>query len=85
MHAISAPHQQCAMGFLSGESRRMIIQDMRTSNLPGPTPLNYLGIPSMATGIQLTHCGSLRKIVIAAKFNITMPDGWPKIRNHKST
>ena len=78
-YAISVPHQQCAVGFLNGESRRMIVQDV-TSNPPwAPTTLNFPGISPLATSIPLTNCGPLRKIVIAAKFNVTVPVGWPKL------
>ena len=75
-----APGQQCAMGFLNKKSLRMIVnapRDTYSSN-----SFSFLGIPPMAMSMSmpLTQSGYLSKMVIAARFDVLMPGGWPELQ-----
>ena len=67
------------MGFLNKQSLRMIVEttgdvycDIMSFSFPG--------IPDSAMSMSFTQSGPLRKIVIAARFNIHVPDGWPELQ-----
>ena len=67
------------MGFLNEQSLRMIVEapwntyDAESFSFPGISYLDNMNMP-------FTQSGPLRKMVIAARFNISVPDGWPELQ-----
>ena len=79
-HSAAPPDQQCAMGFLNEDSLRMIVHAPR--NTYSSRAFSFLGIPPMAMSMSmpLTQSGHLSKMVIAARFDVSMPGGWPELQ-----
>ena len=78
---LAAPSgQQCTMGFLNEESLRMIVD--APTNAYSSRSFSFPGIPPMAMSMSmpLSQSGPLRKMVIAARFNATIPVGWPELQ-----
>ena len=69
--SIASPNQWCASDFFNQQTLR----DFQASR-----SLYFPGIPPLAMSMPFTHCGLLRRIVILAKVNATVPVGWPVIQ-----
>ena len=85
MHSVVnvLPEQECAEGFLDKQSLQMIVDVARENT----TPLNvsvYQLFPEIVvptyTSMRLNQSGPLRKMIIAAKFNVAMSSGWPQLQ-----
>lgn len=66
------------MGFLNVQSLRMIVEAPR--DLHDLTSFSFPGIPHPAMSMPVTQFGPLRKMVIAARFDINVPIGWPELQ-----
>ena len=64
------------MGFLSEQSLRMIVK------APGGHDVitSFPEIPHRAMSMPFTQSGPLRKLIIAARFNVSVPVGWPELQ-----
>ena len=67
--------QQCAMGFLNEESLKMIMDASRDTYDYGSISFTGFSMP-----MSVNQFGPLKKIIIAARFNINMPVGWPEMQ-----
>ena len=75
------PGQQCATGFLKEQSLRMIVEAPRNITYSSSS-FSFPGIdlPQMTMSMPITQCGPLRKMVIAARSNVSAPVGWPELQ-----
>ena len=74
------------MGFLSKQSVRMIVVEaFNLQNIYGSTSFSFPGIFHMAVSMPFTQSGSLRKMVIAAKYNVSVHAGWPELQIIRET
>ena len=56
----------------------MIVEALR--NMHDNDSFSFPGIPHQAMSMQFTRSGALRKMVIAARFDIHVPVGWPELQ-----
>ena len=56
----------------------MIVEAQR--NMHDDDSFSFPGISDPAMSTPFTQFGSLKKIVIAARFNVHVPDGWPELQ-----
>ena len=69
VHAAPSGHdQQCAMGFLNEQSLRMIVEAPRDES----TSFIFSEIPHLETSMPLNQSGPLRKMIMAAYFQVTL-------------
>ena len=67
------------MGFLNEQSLRMIVE--AAQNMYNITSFTFPGIIySGVISMPFTQSGPLRKMVIAARFNVRVPIGWPELQ-----
>ena len=67
------------MGFLSKQSVRMIVVEA-LQDIYNSTSFSFPGIFHMAVSMPFTQSGPLRKMVIAAKYNVSVHVGWPELQ-----
>ena len=73
---IDASVQHCVMGFLKKESLQAIVNAPRDSRISNSFNFRLTTIQSM----PINEAGLLAKFFIAAKFNHTIPSGWPVLK-----
>ena len=77
VHAAPSGHdQQCAMGFLNEQSLRMIVEAPRNES----RSFIFTEIPHLETSMPLNQSGPLRKMIMAAYFQVTASVGWPELQ-----
>ena len=70
--------QQCTKGFLNEQSLRMIVEAPR--DVYDYRSFSFPGIPHLDMSMPFTQSGPLRKMIIAAKFNISVRVSWPELQ-----
>ena len=81
LHSAAAPEQECAVGFLDEKSLQKIVGSAGT--YPSVLLYSYTpssGTPQPATSMSLTRSGPLKKVIIAAEFDVTVSNGWPELQ-----
>ena len=68
------------MGFLNEQSLRVIVEAPRNIYMYDNDSFSFPGIPHQAMSMPFTRSGALRKMVIAARFDIRVPVGWPELQ-----
>lgn len=75
--------QECAVGFLDEQSLQVIV-NVTSARSAGAHPSVYLysytQISQPATSMPLTQSGPLKKLIIAAEFDVTASAGWPELQ-----
>ena len=70
--------QQCTNGFLNEESLKMIAEAPR--NVHDLASFSFPGIPYSNMSMSFTQSGPLKRMVIAARFDVHTSDGWPELQ-----
>ena len=65
------------MGFLNEQSLRMIVEAPRDMN---DLASFSFSIPYLTSAVPVSQCGPLKKVVIAARFDVSVPVGWPEMQ-----
>ena len=73
---IDASSQHCSMGFLKKESLQVIMDAPRDSRLDN----SFIFTPKTTRSVPINESGLLVKFFIAAKFDGTIPSGWPVLQ-----
>ena len=68
---VAPPIQQCTSGFYDQQSLR---------NLLASRYLYFPGIPPVTMSMPFSQCGLLTRMIIVAKFNKSVPVGWPELQ-----
>ena len=70
------------MGFLNEQLLQRIVDVPRSANsfVSLYSYSQFPGISTKAMSMPLTQSGSLRKIIIAAEFDVTVKSGWPELQ-----